>query len=99
MAKSDKIALVGARLQDIDEQCRTFESRYASDLLAVHPEYRDSARNLVHYLALRGSDIQELQEDLQNLGLSTLSRAERNVMASTRCAISIAVDGRKDGHY
>ena len=88
MAKSDKIALVGARLQDIDEQCRTFESRYASDLLAVHPEYRDSARNLVHYLALRGSDIQELQGDLQNLGLSTLSRAESNVMASVHAVQS-----------
>ena len=88
MTKSDKIALVGARLQDIDEQCRTFESRYAADLLAVHPEYRDSARNLVHYLALRGSDIQELQGDLQNLGLSTLSRAESNVMASVHAVQS-----------
>jgi pyruvate kinase len=56
--------------------------------LAVHPEYRDSARNLVHYLALRGSDIQELQGDLQNLGLSTLSRAERNVMASVHAVQS-----------
>jgi len=82
VAKFEKIALVDARLQEIDEQCRLFESRYAPDLLAVHPEYRESARNLVHYLALRASDIQGLQEDLQSLGLSSLGRAERNVMAS-----------------
>ena len=63
MAKSDKISLVNARLQDIGERCREFESKYATDLSAVHPDYRDGARNLVHYLALRDSDIRELQED------------------------------------
>ncbi len=84
MAKSDKISLVNARLQDISERCREFESKYATDLSAVHPDYQDSARNLVHYLALRDSDIRELQEDLADLGLSSLTRAGRNVMASLR---------------
>jgi pyruvate kinase len=82
VAKSDKIAQVDARLQEISERCREFESRYAADLLAVHPDYRDSARNLVHYLALRNIDIRELQENLATLGLSSLDRVERNVMAS-----------------
>ena len=82
MAKSDIIAVVDAQLRELIERCRESESRYAAELLAVHPEYRDSARNLVHYLALRGSDIQELQETLTILGLSSLDRAERNVMAS-----------------
>lgn len=82
MTKSEKIALVGAHLQKIGEQCREFESRHGPDLLAVHPEYRESARNLVHYLALRASDIQGLQENLHSLGLSSLGQAERNVMAS-----------------
>ena len=82
MAKSDNIALADAQLREISERCREFEARYATELLAVHPEYRDSARNLVHYLALRGSDIQGVQENLAILGLSSLGRAERNVMAS-----------------
>jgi pyruvate kinase len=82
VARSDNIAQIGAQLQEISERCRELETRYTAELLAVHPEYRDSARNLVHYLALRGSDIQELQESLTILGLSTLDRAERNVMAS-----------------
>lgn len=82
MARPDIIATVDAQLQELIERCQESESRYAAELLAVHPEYRDSARNLVHYLALRGSDIQQLQETLTILGLSSLDRAERNVMAS-----------------
>lgn len=82
VAKSDKTALAGAQLEEIDERCRAFETSFAAELSAVHPEYRDSARNLVHYLALRGSNIQGLQEILATLGLSSLDRAERNVLAS-----------------
>ncbi len=57
----------------------------------MHPEFRDSARNLVHYLALRQTDISELQEELATLGLSSLGRAERNVMGSLQ-AVSRALD-------
>lgn len=103
---ADKISLVDARLRDIVKRCREFESRFAADLLLVHPTYRDSARNFVHYLALRASDLQELQESLAALGLSSLDRAERNVMASVTAvqkalhAISketTAVDGTNSG--
>jgi len=82
VTKSEKIALAIARLDQIGEQCRAFESGFAAQLIAVHPEYRDSARNLVHYLALREGDIRDIQEVLATLGLSSLDRAERNVMAS-----------------
>ena len=61
MAGTVDIERVGAQLQAICDGARALESRYAKELLAVHPEYRDSARNLVHYLALRQSDIRELQ--------------------------------------
>lgn len=40
---------------------------------------RGSARNLLHYLALRGRDIRHLQESLADLGLSSLGRAEGHV--------------------
>ena len=96
MAKPDKISLVDAQLLEIGERCLEFESRYAVDLLAVHPEYLDSARNLVHYLALRDSDIRELQQNLATLGLSSLGRAERNVMASVHAVQTAlqAISGR-----
>jgi len=76
------IARVNAQLGAIFERAIEFESRYATELAAVHPKYRESGRNLVHYLALRQTDIRELQEELAILGLSSLGRAERNVMAS-----------------
>ena len=82
MTKSEKIALAETQLRQISERCRVFESRFAAELSAVCPEYRDSALNLVHYLALREGDIRELQEILTTLGLSSLDRAERSVMAS-----------------
>ena len=82
VAMSEKIAQAAERLQDIFERCRANESRFAAALSAVHPEYRESALNLVHYLALRESDIRELQESLASLGLSSLGRAERDVLAS-----------------
>ena len=76
------IALVEAQLRAIQDRALEFQSDYAKKLAAVHPDYRESATNLVHYLALRQTDIRDLQEDLAILGLSSLGHAERNVMAS-----------------
>ena len=42
--------------------------------------YRRSARNLVHYLAMRQHDLRDLQRDLQVLGLSSLGRLEGRVL-------------------
>ncbi len=82
MNKSDIIARVYEQLGDILERCEAMESTYADQLEAVHPKQRDSARNLVHYLALRSSDMHALQQNLSTIGLASLDRAERNVMAS-----------------
>jgi pyruvate kinase len=63
----------------------------------VHPVYRKSAINLIHYLALRHQDIRTLQEDLAALGLSSLGRTEAHVM-STLNAVLVALHhmaGRK----
>lgn len=48
-------------------------------LLEVH---RLSARNLLHYLALRRRDIRELQTQFTLLGLSSLGRAESHVFST-----------------
>jgi pyruvate kinase len=49
---------------------------------AIHPSYVNSARNLAHYIALRRHDIRPLQQELAELGLSSLGRAEAHVMAT-----------------
>jgi len=82
MAKHIDIERLSDQLKSISDCAKKLESDYAEDLNAVHPQFRESARNLVHYIALRQSDISELQEELATLGLSSLGRAERNVMGS-----------------
>jgi pyruvate kinase len=52
------------------------------ELRSVEPSQRDSARNLVHYLAVRRHDVRELQDQLTRLGLSSLGRMEAHVLAS-----------------
>jgi pyruvate kinase len=58
------------------------ETRGAGSLAEVHETYRDSARNLLHYLSLRRADLRPLQEQLALLGLSSLGRAEPHVLAN-----------------
>ncbi|MGI5951969.1 MAG: pyruvate kinase [Brooklawnia sp.] len=46
---------------------------------AVHPDHRESALNLLHYLALRSVDLRRLQHGLSRWGLSSLGRCEAHV--------------------
>ena len=71
-------------LKSIYDRAVEFESIHADELAVVHPQFKESARNLVHYLALRQSDLRGLQETLSSLGLSSLGRSERNVLGSLR---------------
>jgi pyruvate kinase len=56
---------------------------------AVHENYRDSACNLMHYLALRRHDLRQLQMRLAQLGLSSLGRAESHVLATVDAVLSV----------
>lgn len=55
----------------------------------VHANYRESARNLVHYLGLRRRDLRPLQLSLARLGLSSLGRAESHVLATVNAVLEI----------
>jgi pyruvate kinase len=55
----------------------------------VHPNYQDSARNLLHYLALRRRDLRSLQFSLAALGLSSLGRAEAHVLATVNAVLEV----------
>ena len=92
MANSDDIQRVSNQLKLIHERALESEASYASELALVHPKLRQSAENLVHYLALRQADIGDLQDDLAVLGLSSLGRANRNVISSIE-AIQGALSG------
>lgn len=51
-------------------------------LSRIHPHHQASARNLLHYLAVRRQDLRPLQLRLAELGLSSLGRAESHVLAT-----------------
>jgi pyruvate kinase len=64
-----------------DEGLR-LEQELATTLKGIHPALRPSARNLLHYLALRQHDIRLLQRDLAMLGLSSFGLLESHALAS-----------------
>src|SRR5450432_3332079 len=51
--------------------------------------HRQSARNLVHYIALRRHDIRDLQEKLTENGLSSIGRAEAHVLGSVDAVLRV----------
>src|SRR5271166_1751642 len=51
--------------------------------------HRESARNLVHYIALRRHDIRDLQEKLTANGLSSLGRAEADVLGAVDAVLRV----------
>lgn len=72
----------------------------SADLLQdVHPDQRQSARNLLHYLAFRGRDLRPLQARLAEVGLSSLGRAESHVLHAVESVLRIlrALSGAPPG--
>ena len=76
-------------LKQIVEQlvnlCRSMDAIEISNdrvLKSIPLDNRASARNLLHYVALRQYDIRELQVQLDSLGLSSLGHCESSVMDS-----------------
>jgi len=70
------------QLWKLRERMLERELGLAPALQAAAPGYRASARNLAHYLALRRNDHRPLQKRLAQMGLSSLGRAESNVLAN-----------------
>jgi pyruvate kinase len=88
--RTEKLQRLIDELDSIVTRAEELEVLYADQLKVLHPEQVDSGRNLLHYLALRESDIRSLQADLAAEGLSSLGRSESHVLASV-CAVRRAV--------
>jgi len=80
---------LASELKAIREDLIARESDVAHLLKAVHPENLSSARNLVHYVALRRNDIRDLQRRLSSIGLSSLSGCESHVLATLDSIIAL----------
>jgi pyruvate kinase len=75
--REERIARLIRRLEEVRDGLLDAEARVP--LVGFGPA-ADSARNLVHYLALRQYDLRAVQSDLAELGLSSLGRAESHVL-------------------
>ncbi len=71
-----------SELTPIREEMVAAPALAQSRLDEVHPNFQSSARNLLHYLALRRQHIRPLQLRLAKIGLSSLGRAESHVLAT-----------------
>ena len=69
--------------QDIDQVLKAihiYEHKHQHLIDAVHPNYTKSAKNLVHYLALRSFDTDHFQQRLKDIGIPSVTSIEDNVL-------------------
>jgi len=88
-------------LEQVDEVLSSLsdaEHTWAGWISAVAPKHRASARNLVHYWAIRQLDLRGLQAGLAVFGLSSLGRSESHVQA-TFAAVRSALDAMVAGSW
>lgn len=88
-------------LEAMRTRALALERGWAASLSRVAPARRASARNLVHYLALRQTDLRALQQKLALLGLSRLARCEGHTLSSLNAVLAAlyALAGREPPRY
>ncbi len=85
-------------LLELRESMLDLEMRNANALKVVAPRHRISARNLIHYLAMRRRDLRGLQVQLAQLGVSSIGRAEAYALASVNNIIGLTDRVLGEGH-
>ena len=73
----------------LQQDMQQLSESFAETISHLHPSQQLSATNLVHYVSLRRHDLRELQTQLPPLGLSSLGRAERFVMANLEAVLQV----------
>ncbi|MCK7495770.1 MAG: hypothetical protein MZW92_35960 [Comamonadaceae bacterium] len=75
-------------LRALHQRALGVETAHAHDIEAAHPSFRDSARNLLHYLGLRQVDLRQTQRGLALLGLSRLGRSEAYALSNLEAVLA-----------
>ena len=75
-------------LRALHERALGVEAAHGREVDAAHPSFRDSARNLLHYLGLRQVDLRQTQKELGLLGLSRLGRCESYALANLEAVLA-----------
>ncbi|MEM8894103.1 MAG: pyruvate kinase [Bacteroidota bacterium] len=85
-------------LEKILARSEKYKNKFGEELKKINSPSRQSAENLLAYLALRRKDIRKLQSYLGSIGVSRLARAESHVVASVKSLLRILYalrDGNK----
>ena len=88
------VAELVRELKGIRKEMLGLESRVD---LEQFGERKKSACNLLHYIALRGEDLRDLQDRLAVMGLSSLGRSESHVLYNLDAVLGILEDLAGEG--
>lgn len=84
--QTDQLRLRAERLitkvSDLRARAIALEQTHLDEILRIEPGYQASARNLLHYLALRQVDLRPLQTELAALGLTSLGSREAQTLGA-----------------
>lgn len=76
----NKLREIAVAIDLVIHKIAAFEDHYELEINSVHPNYVKSAKNLIHYLALRSIDVDILQEKLEEIGLPNPTGYEKNIL-------------------
>ena len=85
-----------AKLDTLLDDLTQAEAGHADAIDAVASAHRRGAVNLVHYTILRQHDRRELQNDLMDIGATSLATTEAHVQAKVRAARNVLAALRRD---
>jgi len=85
-----------ARLDSLLGDLVQAEAEHADEIAAVGGQHHRGAVNLVHYTRLRQHDLRELQNDLMDIGATSLATTEAHVRAKVHAARNVLAALRGD---
>jgi pyruvate kinase len=85
----NELRALAHELRKLREDLLILEASAGETAARFHESFERSARNLLHYVALRQHDVRGLQDQLASLGLSSLGRAESCVLATLDSVLDI----------
>ena len=88
-AEASVLGSLIAKLVEIRRSLINQAAEFEERITNAHPLYQRSVANLIHYLALRHHDIRLMQDELAELGLSSLGRAESHTMWTLDAVLSV----------
>lgn len=89
---ANNVASVLEKLNALRSHLLAAEKWNASQLHLCDSKYLECATNLVHYMALRSLDIEQLNSHLASLGLSSLDNNNLDVLAHLNASINLLMN-------